>query len=216
MADEPAAPEDEAATPAEAEVPEATETEATTETTTETEAETDDGVVNVTPVAKPARSRVVMVALIIALVVVLALGGVVGWLGYRAYAAKQDDQLRELIVSVGRQGAINLTTIHFDEADKDVQRILDSATDAFYDDFAKRSQPFIEVVKQAQSKSDGQVTEAGLESLTGTEGQVLVAVTVTTSNAGAPNQPPRSWRMRLTVKKTGDDQAKVSKVEFVP
>jgi Mce-associated membrane protein len=216
MADEPAAPEDEAATPAEAEVPEATETEATTETTTETEAETDDGVVNVTPVAKPARSRVVMVALIIALVVVLALGGVVGWLGYRAYAAKQDDHLRELIVSVGRQGAINLTTIHFDEADKDVQRILDSATDAFYDDFAKRSQPFIEVVKQAQSKSDGQVTEAGLESLTGTEGQVLVAVTVTTSNAGAPNQPPRSWRMRLTVKKTGDDQAKVSKVEFVP
>jgi Mce-associated membrane protein len=210
MADEPAAPEDEAATPAEAEVPEATETEATTET------ETDDGVVNVTPVAKPARSRVVMVALIIALVVVLALGGVVGWLGYRAYAAKQDDHLRELIVSVGRQGAINLTTIHFDEADKDVQRILDSATDAFYDDFAKRSQPFIEVVKQAQSKSDGQVTEAGLESLTGTEGQVLVAVTVTTSNAGAPNQPPRSWRMRLTVKKTGDDQAKVSKVEFVP
>jgi Mce-associated membrane protein len=210
MADEPATTEAEAATPEAVETPEATETEATTET------ETDDGVVNVTPVAKPARSRVVMVALIIALVVVLALGGVVGWLGYRAYAAKQDDHLRELIVSVGRQGALNLTTIHFDEADKDVQRILDSATDAFYDDFAKRSQPFIEVVKQAQSKSDGQVTEAGLESLTGTEGQVLVAVTVTTSNAGAPNQPPRSWRMRLTVKKTGDDQAKVSKVEFVP
>ena len=134
----------------------------------------------------------------------------------RSTAEHKLAQLRELIVSVGRQGALNLTTIHFDEADKDVQRILDSATDAFYDDFAKRSQPFIEVVKQAQSKSDGQVTEAGLESLTGTEGQVLVAVTVTTCNAGAPNQPPRSWRMRLTVKKTGDDQAKVSKVEFVP
>jgi Mce-associated membrane protein len=39
---------------------------------------------------------------------------------------------------------------------------------------------------------------------------------VVTSNRGAPNQQPRSWRMRLTVKKTGDDEAKVSKVEFVP
>lgn len=208
MADEPAASEDEAATPEEADTLEDAE-----ETT---EAATDDGVSSVTPAAKPARSRGVLVGLIIATVVVLALAGVTGWLGYRWYEAKEANQLRELLVSVGRQGAINLTTIHFDEADKDVQRILDSATDAFYDDFAKRSQPFIEVVKQAQSKSDGQVTEAGLESVTGNEGQVLVAVTVTTSNAGAANQPPRSWRMRLTVKKTSDDQAKVSKVEFVP
>jgi len=200
MADEPAASVDEAATPEDV------------DTTTEVDAD----VVVVTPEAKPAKSSRGLVGLIIGLVVVLALGGVTGWLGYRWYEGREAAQLRELLVSVGRQGAINLTTIHFDEADKDVQRILDSATDSFYDDFAKRSQPFIEVVKQAQSKSDGQVTEAGLESVTGTEGQVLVAVTVTTSNAGAPNQPPRSWRMRLTVKKTSDDQAKVSKVEFVP
>jgi Mce-associated membrane protein len=53
--------------------------------------------------------------------------------------------------------------------------------------------------------------------MSGSEGQVLVAVTVVTSNRGAENQqPPRSWRMRLTVKKTGEDEAKVSKVEFVP
>ena len=209
MADEPAASEDEAATPEEV-------VESTAETETEMAEETE---VPVEQAETPAPKRVwshVRLALVVGVVVVLALGGLVGWLGYRAYEIKQADQLRELLVSVGRQGAINLTTIHFDEADKDVQRILDSATDAFYDDFAKRSQPFIEVVKQAKSKSDGQVTEAGLESMTGNEGQVLVAVTVTTSNAGAPNQPPRSWRMRLTVKKTGKDEAKVSKVEFVP
>ncbi|MBB3753227.1 Mce-associated membrane protein [Mycolicibacterium sp. BK634] len=203
MADEPAAPEGEAATP--------DEVEATTETT-----ETPDEAVLVAPAPGPKRSGGVLVALIIVTVVMVVLGGLTGWLGYRWYEAKEATQLRELLVGVGRQGAINLTTIHFDEADKDVQRILDSATDSFYDDFAKRSQPFIEVVKQAQSKSDGQVTEAGLESVSGNEGQVLVAVTVTTSNAGAANQPPRAWRMRLTVKKTGADEAKVSKVEFVP
>ncbi len=148
----------------------------------------------------------------------VALAALTGWLGYRAYESRQAAQLQDLLVGVGRQGALNLTTIDAAEADKDVQRILDSATDAFYDDFAKRSQPFIEVVKQAQSKSVGEVTEAGgLESVSGNEGQVLVAVTVTTSNrGGAPNQPKRAWRMRLTVKKTGNDEAKVSKVEFVP
>jgi Mce-associated membrane protein len=205
MADEPAAPEDEAATP------EGAETLEEAEATAEAEAAEEPGA----PASKPGWSHV-RLALVLGTVVVVALGALCGWLGYRAYEARKADQLRELLVSVGRQGAINLTTIHFDEADRDVQRILDSATDSFYDDFAKRSKPFIEVGKQAQSKSDGKVTEAGLESMTGDEGQVLVAVTVTTSNAGAPNQPPRSWRMRLTVKKTGDDQAKVSKVEFVP
>ncbi len=97
-----------------------------------------------------------------------------------------------------------------------MQRVLDSSTGTFYDDFQQRSAPFIEVVKQAQSKSEGKISEAGLESSNDNEGQVLVAVTVNTTNAGAPEQQPRSWRMRISVQKTGDDEAKVSNVEFVP
>ena len=205
MADEPAEPEGEPATPEEAVTTTVLDGDETVEETTDAEPAP----------AKQPRSHV-QLALIVGTVVVVALAALTGWLGYRAYESRQTAQLRELYVGVGRQGAINLTTIDAAEAEKDVQRILDSATDAFYDDFAKRSQPFIEVVKQAQSKSVGEVTEAGLESMSDSEGQVLVAVTVTTSNRGAPNQPKRSWRMRLSVKKTGDDEAKVSKVEFVP
>ena len=52
----------------------------------------------------------------------------------------------KLFVQVARQGALNLTTIDCQSADADVQRILDSATGTFYDDFSKRSQPFIDVV----------------------------------------------------------------------
>lgn len=157
----------------------------------------------------------VKVALIAGLVGVLALAGLTAWMGYRTYEANRDEHRRELFLQVGRQGALNLTTIDWQNAEADVQRILDSATGTFYDDFQQRAQPFVEVVKQAQSKSVGTVAEAGLESAGANEAQVLVAVTVKTSNAGAPEQEPRAWRMRISVEKIGDD-AKVSNVEFVP
>ena len=69
------------------------------------------------------------------------------WLGYRAYDKHEAQVRRDLFVQTARQGAVNLTTISYTEVDADVQRILDSATGAFRDDFDKRSKPFIEVVK---------------------------------------------------------------------
>lgn len=149
------------------------------------------------------------------LVAVVALAALTGWLGFRAHESREAERLSELYLQVGRQAAVNLTTIGFESAEADVQRVLDIATGTFYDDFEQRAQPFIEVVKQAQSKSVGTIGEAGLESESDGEAQVLVAVTVQTSNAGAAEQAPRAWRMRLTVQKVGDD-AKVSDVEFVP
>ncbi len=115
---------------------------------------------------------------------------------------------------VGRQGALNLTTIDFEHVDDDVKRILDSSTGTFYDDFQARAQPFTEVVKQAKSKSVGSIAEAGVESETDDGAEVLVAVTVKTSNAGAAEQEPRAWRMKITVQKVGDE-AKVANVRFV-
>lgn len=155
-------------------------------------------------------------AALVSLALVLALAGLVGWMGWRSYETRQAQQQRELFIQVGRQAAINLTTIDFTRADLDVQRILDAATDTFFDDFSERSQPFVDVVKQAQSKSVGEVTSAGLESEAEDQAQVLVAVSVKTSNAGAPEQEPRAWRMRISVKRVGEDEAKVSNVEFVP
>ncbi len=154
-------------------------------------------------------------ALVVGLAFVVALAALCGWLGYRAYESHQAERFRAELVQVGRQAAVNLTTIDFEQAEADVQRILDSATGEFYDDFTARSGPFIDVVQKVQSKSVGTVTEAGLESVNGQEGQVLVAVTVKTTNRGAPESQPRYWRMRLNVTRQGED-LKVSRVEFVP
>jgi Mce-associated membrane protein len=154
-------------------------------------------------------------ALVIGLAMAVTLAGLIGVLAVRAYHSHQSAELRALYLQVGRQGAVNLTTIDWHHADADVQRILGAATGTFYDDFSQRSQPFVDVVKKVQSTSAGTVTVAGLESSTDTDAQVLVAVSVQTTTSGAPQQTPRAWRMRISVQKVGDD-VKVSNVEFVP
>jgi Mce-associated membrane protein len=153
-------------------------------------------------------------AVLASALIVATLAGLTGWLGYRAYQQHEAQVQRELFLQTARQGAVNLTTINYTEVDADVQRILDLATGAFRDDFEQRSKPFVEVVKAAQSKSEGTVTNAGLESQHAGSAEVLVAVAVKSRTAGG-EEAPREWRMRIEVRAVGDD-AKVSNVVFVP
>jgi Mce-associated membrane protein len=210
MADDDAAPsepsEPESAT---AQVPSATDVD---------DDAVDDGLdePEVPPADTPARKMShLQLALIAGLVAVLALGGLTGWLGYRANQSRDMDRQRQTFLEVGRQGAINLTTLDYEHIDADVQRILDSATGTFYDDFQQRAPAFVDVVKQVKSKSVGTVTEAAIEpGDTTTQAEVLVAVNVRSVIVGQPDQQPRAWRMRILVQKIQDD-TKVSNVEFV-
>jgi Mce-associated membrane protein len=206
MADDAAAPDGELSEET-SEADDAADKDADEELTDE-EAKDDE------PAAAKARMSHVRLATILGLVAVVALAGLCGWLGFRAYESHKAADERNLFLQVGRQAALNLTTIDFEHADEDVQRVLDSSTGTFYDDFQARAQPFKEVVKQAKSKSVGTIAEAGVESVTEDGAEVLVAVTVKTSNAGAAEQEPRAWRMRITVQKV-DDEAKVANVRFV-
>lgn len=165
--------------------------------------------------AQTRRVSPVRAATVVGLVAAVTLGALVGWLGFSRCQTDKIQAQRQLFLETGRQGAINLTTIDYQHADSDVQRIIDSATGNFYDDFKQRSAPFIDVVKKAQAKSVGTVTAAGLESESDSEAQVLVAVSVKTTNAGEAEPTPRAWRMRIAVSKVGSD-AKVSNVAFVP
>lgn len=156
----------------------------------------------------------VRLALAAGMSIVVALAGLSGWLTYQAYEANHADQQRRVFLQVGRQAAINLTTIDYTHVDADVARILDSSTGAFHDEFEHRAQPFIEVVKKVQSKSEGRVSEAALESVHGDEAQVLVAVQVKTVLNGVPDQGAKGWRMRVDLRRTGAN-IKVSNVAFV-
>lgn len=157
----------------------------------------------------------IRLAVAFGLVVSVALAALTGWLAYNVSRQQAASDTRNLLVEVAKQGAVNLTSISYSEVDKDVQRILDSSTGVFHDDFQHRSRPFVDVVKQVRSTSTGNVTAAGLESQNGDQAQVLVAVEVKTATNGTPPQQPRNWRMRISVQKIGAG-AKVSNVQFVP
>ncbi|HKP42700.1 hypothetical protein [Mycobacterium sp.] len=147
--------------------------------------------------------------------IVIVLSALTGWLAWQAKSLHDTASRDASFVDVARQAAVNLTTIDSQHADADVRRITDSATGAFYDDFSNRSKPFVDAVEQLKSKSTGTVTAAGLESASHDDARVLVAVSVKTSSAAAPQEQLRAWRLRVTVTRVGDD-VKVSNVEFVP
>ncbi len=153
-------------------------------------------------------------ALVAGLIGAVVLAALVGWLGFRAHEANTLEAQRNLFVQTARQAAVNISTIDYEHAGTDAQRILDSATGKFYDSFSHRMQSYIDNATRMRSKLVGAVIEAGLESQNGDAGRVLVAVTVKSSDLGQAQPEPQVWRMRITVQKMGD-VAKVSDFEIV-
>ncbi|MHA7662715.1 mammalian cell entry protein [Mycolicibacterium sp. HS_4_1] len=154
--------------------------------------------------------------LVAMLIVGSSLTGLLAWFSWQDRQGRHTTTRNNLYIEVGKQAALNLTTISYRDVDAQVQRILASSTGSFHDDFQQRATPFVDVVKKAQSQSIGTVTAAGLESVDGDQARVLVAVSVTTTIGTGPQQDPRGWRMRIDVTRDGQEGIKVSNVEFVP
>ncbi len=163
------------------------------------------------PVDRPASASWPHRLVLGALAVLVAL---TGWLGWRDLEVRRAEDLRAAMVQAGRDGVLALTSIDYERVDEDVQRILDSSTGLFRDDFALRAESFKAAARKAQSKSVGTVSEAGVETVDGDQGRVLVTLVVMTSNRGAPEQQPKVWRTRVSVAKEAGAY-KVAAVEFI-
>lgn len=166
------------------------------------------------PVGKR-RDSSLRAAVVAGVVAVVAVGGVAGWLGWRAFQAHQMQNQRAAFLEAGGQAALNLTTIDFTNVDAGVALIVNAATGEFREDFQQRAPAFIDVVKQAQSKSVGTLNAAGVESVDGDRAQILVAMSVKTTTPADTEPQPRAWRMRVSLQETSDGP-KVSDVEFIP
>ena len=130
--------------------------------------------------------------------------------------ATQRHQREAAFVGGAKHGVINMISLDFTKAKADVQRVIDSSTGQFRDEFQQRSKDFVSVVEQSKAITEGTVNSAAVESVAGNSAVVLVAATsrVTNSPPGK-DEPPKIWRLRVTVAEEGG-KYKMSKVEYVP
>ena len=191
------------------EAPEATETVETAEAPAPTD----------TAEPEPARRRLrapnLAAALTItAVVAICALLGVSGWMAWHHHDVVQERQRAAAYTAAARQGVINLTSLDFNKAKEGVQRVLDSATGEFRDDFQRRAEDFESVVKDSKAVTEGSVAATAVESMNNDSAVVLVLANERVTNIAGAKDQPRKFRFRVSVVHDGD-QLKVSKVEFV-
>lgn len=157
-----------------------------------------------------------IVAKVTALLLTCAFVGFTGYMVMQHRHAIQHDKREAAFAAGARRGIINMTSLDYKKAREDVQRVIDSATGEFKDDFQSRANDFTAVVTQSKSITEGTVNATAIESMNGNSAKVLVSATsrITNSPPGKA-EAPRIWRLRVTVTDVGG-QYKMSKVEYVP
>lgn len=189
----------------------------------ETEEEVSDGTTeDAESESEPARSRrrlrlpswsVAWKAAVILLICAFVAAS--GYMMWQRHETVERNQRAANFIAGARQGVVNLTSMDFNKAKEDVQRVIDSSTGQFHDDFQARAKDFTTVVEQSKVVTQGTVNAAALQTINGDFALVLVAATSHVTNAAGAKDAPRNWRLKVTVKDDGG-QYKMSNVEFIP
>ena len=149
------------------------------------------------------------------ILLICAFVGASGYMMWQRHEITERNQRVANFVAGARQGVVNMTSLDFNKAKEDVQRVIDSSTGQFRDDFQQRAKDFTTVVEQSKVVTQGTVNAAAVQSINGDYALVLVAATSRITNAAGAKDEPRNWRLKVTVKDDGG-QYKMSKVEFIP
>ncbi|MDM4142813.1 MULTISPECIES: hypothetical protein [Mycobacterium] len=149
------------------------------------------------------------------IVLICAFVAASGYMMWNRHEVTERNERAANFISGARQGVVNLTSMDFNKAKEDVQRVIDSSTGPFHDDFQARAKDFTTVVEQSKVVTQGTVNAAAVQSINGDFALVLVAATSHVTNAAGAKDQPRNWRLKVTVKNDGG-QYKMSNVEFIP
>lgn len=208
--------------PDEAEKREAAAQPEETEVAEETEATLDETAEHTEPESGSARARrrvrlpswsVTWKAAVI--VLICAFVAASGYMMWQRHEITERNQRAANFLAGAKQGVVNMTSLDFNRAKEDVQRVIDSSTGQFRDDFQQRAKDFITVVEQSKVVTEGSVTAAAVQSMDGNSAVILVAATSRITNAAGAKDEPRRWRLKVTVTEDGG-QYKMSKLEFIP
>lgn len=149
---------------------------------------------------------------------ILIICGFTGFSGYMVWQHQETTERQERAAKFAagaKQGVVNMISLDFNRAKEDVQRVIDSSTGEFRDDFQQRADDFTKVVEQSKVVTEGAVNATAVESIDGRSALVLVSATSRVTNSAGANDEPRAWRLKVTVTEE-DGEYKMSKVEFVP
>lgn len=124
-------------------------------------------------------------------------------------------QLAAEYTAAARQVVATLMSIDPAKAKDDVQRILDSSTGQFRDEFKSAAEDFTKAAQSAKMATKTTVAAAAVQSMTPGSAVVLVAANSVLNAPSGPPQEPRSWRLSINLVREGG-QIKMSSMEFVP
>jgi Mce-associated membrane protein len=172
------------------------------------------------PESRPARWRRRLPSLsvmwkVAAIILIICFAVASGYMAWQHREATKREQRAARFVAGARQGVVNMTSLNFAKAKEDVQRVIDSSTGEFRDDFQRSAKDFTTVVEKSKVVTEGTVNAAALESMDEHSASVLVSATSKITNAAGAKDEPRAWRLRVAVTEDGG-QYKMSKVDFVP
>jgi Mce-associated membrane protein len=151
-------------------------------------------------------------------VALLCTGALLAASGYMVWQHREAVALQQRsaeFAAAGRQSVVTLMSLDFNNAQADVQRIIDNSTGQFKDDFQNTAEDFVKVAQESKVVTEVTVNSVAVESMTDDSAVVLVAAASRVTNSAGANQEPRTWRLSVNLQREGD-QIKMSKVEFVP
>lgn len=155
---------------------------------------------------------------IAATVVVLCTVALLAASGYMIVNHRQAQKLQAQnaeYAAAARQGVVTLMSLNFTQAQEDVQRIIDTSTGQFKDDFEQQAADFVAVAQDSKVITDVTVNSTAVDSMTDDTAVVLVAASSRVTNSSGADQEPRTWRLSVGLQRE-DGQIKMAKVEFVP
>lgn len=160
------------------------------------------------------RFRGRLVAIGAASVLLCALLGLSGFMAWQDHATDQSRQREGEAAAVARQGVVNIMSLDFTNAQGDIQRVLDSATGKFREDFEAESEFLVQALEESKVVTEVTVNGVAVESLTDDAAVVLVSANSQASNQGDDRRDPQQFRVAVTLARDSG-ALKVSQVDFL-
>ena len=159
---------------------------------------------------RPSRSALLAGVAMVAIVGLLATSGFFLW-HHRSVSDRQ--RRADEFTAAARSSVLTFMSLDFNHAKESVQRVIDNSTGEFKDQFQKSADALIKTLQEGKVITETNVNAAALKEMTDNSAVVLVAATTTVSNTLSATQPPRKWRLSVTITRDGG-RLKMSKIDF--